>query len=203
MPEPRTTGEIRRFLEMCSYYRKYIQDMAKRTINLREESKGLGDVHEISEKARKEWLNMKAALVSAEVLWAIEKWQPFLRGRVFELVTDHLAIKAIKDVKNRNPMLLRMGLKLQGHQYKIRHEGGSRIPHVDNLSRSPVKEVAFFIGITRVDPVTGRKERVCRKTVEKALRQEHEDEKTKFIKAQYEDEWCKKMIEAVKERIGD
>ncbi|MCE3013563.1 MAG: hypothetical protein LW878_10920 [Proteobacteria bacterium] len=110
-------------------------------------------------------------------------------------------MKALKKLKIKNPTLQRWSLKLQGYNYTLRYVPGHRIPHVDCLSRKPVKEEGtYFIYATRINSETGKRERVWSKTVEEGIAEEHATEKEKFIKAQQEEAWSAGQIADVMEK---
>lgn len=79
------------------------------------------------------------------VLWAIQKFRPYLEGYHFILITDHFALKWINGLKNPSGRLARWSLLLQEHSFTVVHRKGtlhkvpdalSRIPENSNIPRS-------------------------------------------------------------------
>ena len=53
------------------------------------------------------------------MIWAIDKFKPYLSHQKFTLVMDHKALTKLKEVKDNNPMLYRWSLKLAGYDYDV------------------------------------------------------------------------------------
>jgi len=72
------------------------------------------------------------------VVWACEKFRPFIECTRFTVVTDHKALTWLSTMKDPKGRLARWALRLQGFNYKIGYRPGA-LNHVpDMLSRNPV-----------------------------------------------------------------
>lgn len=71
------------------------------------------------------------------VTYAIGKLDNYLRGRKFNLYTDHKALGYIikKPIDKLRPSLARKVIFLQQYEFELFHVPGKSIPHVDALSR--------------------------------------------------------------------
>src|SRR6185312_11416234 len=71
------------------------------------------------------------------VIWAVEKFQRYLRGRKFKIITDHAALISI--IKNLEPRgrVGRWAMKLSEYEFTIEHRNGEDNKFADALSRDP------------------------------------------------------------------
>ena len=69
------------------------------------------------------------------VLWAIEKFRPYLHGTRFEVKTDHRALMWLLTAKNLGSKLLRWSLRLQEYDFTVTYQPGAKHRHLDALSR--------------------------------------------------------------------
>ncbi|KAK6994766.1 Retrovirus-related Pol polyprotein from transposon 17.6 [Biomphalaria glabrata] len=69
------------------------------------------------------------------LVWAIEKFQPYLYGREFVLQTDHRPLVYLSSSKNLNSRLMRWSLLLQPYSFRVEHIPGSSNFAPDFLSR--------------------------------------------------------------------
>ena len=81
MPFPTSIKSVRRYLGMANYFRGHIKDFSRRTFNLRQLLRKQNKF-DFSEKCKREWTDIKAALASPEVL------QPINPNEDFYLETD-------------------------------------------------------------------------------------------------------------------
>lgn len=68
------------------------------------------------------------------IIWAIEKFKPYLYGQKFTLVTDHKPLVFIKNA-NKNGKLIRWRLELENYDYTVVYKTGKTNVVADALSR--------------------------------------------------------------------
>ena len=66
---------------------------------------------------------------------AVEKFRVYLLGNPFKIVTDCIALKQTLNKKELSPRIARWVMLLEVFKYTIEHRPGSRMQHVDALSR--------------------------------------------------------------------
>jgi hypothetical protein len=69
------------------------------------------------------------------VVWAAIHFRCYLYGIQFKVRTDHAALTYLKKFSDTNAKLMRWSLKLSELDFQVEHLAGSKIPHVDALSR--------------------------------------------------------------------
>jgi len=74
------------------------------------------------------------------VVWACEKFRPFIECTKFDVITDHRALTWLTTLKDPKGRLARWALRLQGFNYKIIYRPGSVNYVPDMLSRNPVQK---------------------------------------------------------------
>jgi hypothetical protein len=193
---PRTKTEVRSFLGMVGYYRKFIPNFSEIALPLSDLTKkgnpnhvrwtpecdraflklkqcltsgpilqlpdlkrpwvlrtdasdrGLGAVllqekneilHPVAYASRK-LLDSESRYSTIEkeclaVVWAVQKFQPFLYGQTFVLETDHKPLDYLQKAKVANGRLMRWSLLLQAYSFVVRVIPGSQNVGADYLSR--------------------------------------------------------------------
>ncbi|GFX63265.1 transposon Ty3-I Gag-Pol polyprotein [Trichonephila clavipes] len=71
------------------------------------------------------------------VVEALKKFRIYVLGTSFKIITDCDALVKTLSKKELNPRIARWALYLQEFNYTIEHRTGSKMAHVDALSRPP------------------------------------------------------------------
>lgn len=66
---------------------------------------------------------------------AVKRFHIYLQGIQFKIVTDCNSVTLTLHKKDINPRIVRWALFLQNYSYEIEHRPGSKMQHVDALSR--------------------------------------------------------------------
>ena len=74
------------------------------------------------------------------IVEAIDYFHHYLYDRKFVVVTDHQALKWLKDVKRPNSRLFKWSLKLSQYTFDVKYQSGKDNIEADLLSRNPVLE---------------------------------------------------------------
>ncbi|KAK8786755.1 hypothetical protein V5799_023470 [Amblyomma americanum] len=74
------------------------------------------------------------------IVWTIDRLRPFLIGIEFTLVTDCQALVYLNATKTLKPQIARWFDMLQEYTFDIRHRPGSKMEHVDAMSRAAVED---------------------------------------------------------------
>jgi len=80
-------------------------------------------------------------LEALAVVQALEKFRHYLLGIKFKIVTDCAALKQTIDKAKPCPKIARWIMTLEEYDKVIEHRSGSRMRHVDALSRYPVMSI--------------------------------------------------------------
>ena len=74
-------------------------------------------------------------LETLAVVWATKYFRCYLYGKKFLVRTDHAALKFLRNFADNNSRLMRWSLRLSEFDFEIEHVPGTKIKHVDALSR--------------------------------------------------------------------
>jgi hypothetical protein len=69
------------------------------------------------------------------LFWATKQFHCYLYGRQFFIRTDHAALTYLRNFADSNSRLMRWSLRLSEFDFVIEHKAGTKIRHVDALSR--------------------------------------------------------------------
>lgn len=203
-PRPKTITELKRFIGIASWYRRFVKDFSMIAAPLHNLTKGKRHKHfNWSEEAEKAFIELKTLLTTTPVMscpdftkpftvqcdasskgigavlsqnmngsdqavaylsrklndrekqystserellsvvYAVEKFRPYLDGVHFTIVTDHSALQWLHKMKDPHGRLARWAMKLQQFDFDIIHKPGKLNTVPDALSRSVnvIKEI--------------------------------------------------------------
>ena len=69
------------------------------------------------------------------LVWATKQFRCYLHGRKFVARTDHAALTYLRNFADQNSRLLRWSIKLSKLDFVVQHRAGTKMAHVDALSR--------------------------------------------------------------------
>lgn len=75
-------------------------------------------------------------LETLAIIYALKRFRVYLQGIKFKILTDCNSLTLTLNKKDINPRIARWALDLQSYDYVIEHREGTRMKHVDALSRS-------------------------------------------------------------------
>jgi hypothetical protein len=87
-------------------------------------------------KAEKAYISSEKECLA--IVYATEKFAPYIHGLKFTVVTDHLSLKWLTEKTNLSPRLIRWALHLQKYDFEVIYRSGRLMKDADALSRSPV-----------------------------------------------------------------
>ena len=204
-PTPKTPKNVRQFLGLASYYRKFIKDFATiaNPLSLLTHKKAKFVWTESSEKAFRQLIKMllsppilvfpnhklrfrlatdasncglgavlsqisenddeqviayaSRTLNAAEknystteqellaIIWACEKFRPYLFGVEFDLLTDHKPLTYLSALNLSSSRLIRWKMRLQEYSFKLIHKPGKEHVNADVLSRMYEDDIVAMI----------------------------------------------------------
>ena len=72
------------------------------------------------------------------IVWAVERFKPYLFGTVFELITDHKPLTYLHSSTSTSSRLARWKLKLSDYSFDIHYKPGKENINADILSRTEI-----------------------------------------------------------------
>ncbi|GFU97192.1 hypothetical protein TNCV_559861 [Trichonephila clavipes] len=181
-PTPKNIHDIRSFLGLCSYFRRFIKggfcylaeplqsllksgvefhwgpeegldERASTEIHTDASGYGIGAVLvQIQNNVEKVIAYASRTLTKAEknystterkclaIVWATNKFRPYIFGKHFTVVTDHHSLCWLMNLKDPSGRLARWALRLQEHDFDVKYKTGKKHSDADALSRNPVEE---------------------------------------------------------------
>ena len=106
------------------------------------------------------------------IISSLKKFRTYLLGIKFKIVTDCSAFKMTMEKKEISSRISRWALMLQDYEYTIEHRSGSRMKHVDALSRNPCVLLLDNDFINRIKSAQHKDEKL--KTIFKVLETEND-----------------------------
>ena len=84
-------------------------------------------------KAEKSYAATEAEMLA--FVWATKQFRCYLHCRKFVARTDHSALTYLRNFADQSSRLLRWSIKLSELDFVVEHRAGTKIAHVDALSR--------------------------------------------------------------------
>jgi transposase InsO family protein len=75
------------------------------------------------------------------IVWSVDRLRQFLLGIKFTVVTDCQSLVFMQANKTKNPQIARWSCLLQEYDVDFQHRPGTKMQHVDALSRAPVGDI--------------------------------------------------------------
>jgi hypothetical protein len=83
------------------------------------------------------------------ILWAVEKFRPYVEGSKFKVVSDQRSLQWLKTARDPTGRLTRWSLRLQPYDFQIEYQTGKSNVVADALSRLPVSSQEIVSAIVQ------------------------------------------------------
>ena len=103
------------------------------------------------------------------VVWAIEKFRPYVEASHFTVITDHFALQWLQNLKDPCGRLSRWSVRLQQYSFEVVHRRGREHVLPDALSRSVPKLEASFNDILFPDIKDPWYQKMCQQVINSPL----------------------------------
>ncbi|GBM80234.1 Retrovirus-related Pol polyprotein from transposon 297, partial [Araneus ventricosus] len=141
-PRPETVYDLRSFLGLCTYYRRFAlitspvltYPRTDKEFNLDTDASNDGIGAVLSQKIGNE------ECVIAYFSKSLEHFHHYLYGRKFLLRTDHASLRWLLYFRESEGQIARWIQRLQEYDFEIQHRKGTSHGNADALSRRPCKE---------------------------------------------------------------
>jgi hypothetical protein len=137
-PRQETKKQVRGWLGLAGYYRKYIPNYSDVASSLTDLAEGKMNQWKIkwSDECENAFQTLKRALMSKPVLIVPDFIQQFIvQVDECEKALGDGWIRWLKTVKDTNQKLMRWSLLLEEYDYEIEHKSGKMHSNADTLSR--------------------------------------------------------------------
>jgi len=74
-------------------------------------------------------------LETLAIIYALRRFKIYLQGKKFKIITDCNSLSLTLNKREINPRIARWALELENFDYDIEHRDGTKMQHVDALSR--------------------------------------------------------------------
>jgi hypothetical protein len=146
-PIPKTLKNLRGFLGLTGYYRKFVQNYGRIAAPLIALTKK--DAFSWTPEATKAFEQLKEVMCKAPVL---KKWHPYLIGRHFKVKTDHDSLKYFLEQRLSSEEQQKWVTKILGYDFEIVYKKGKQNVVADALSRKDEDVEAFLCAISIIQP---------------------------------------------------
>lgn len=82
---------------------------------------------------------------------AVKEYRPYILNNHFTVYTDNIALKWLREIKNKNGRLLRWSLLLQEYNFTIQHKAGAQNKFADGLSRRDYPNATESVHVSVID----------------------------------------------------
>ncbi|GBO44664.1 Retrovirus-related Pol polyprotein from transposon 297, partial [Araneus ventricosus] len=152
-PRPETVHDLRSFLGLCTYYRRFPLTDKEFILDTDASNEGIGAVlsqkigneecviayfsKSLGKPERNYCVTRKELLA---IVKSIEHFHHYLYGRKFLLRTDHASLRWLLNFREPEGQIARWIQRLQEYDFEIQHRKGTSHGNADALSRRPCKE---------------------------------------------------------------